>query len=110
MEDRFISSLIMHFFVAFGVVLGGTFIGGLGSLLARGPPVSSMFKLADQLKIWAIVAAIGGTIDVFRVLETGFLGGQLSPAAKQLCYILSAFSGAHIATLLLRWLLQGEST
>lgn len=109
MEDRFLVTLIMHFFIAMGVLLGGSILGGLAALLVRQPPLDTVLRLSEQLKIWAIVAAIGGTVDVFRILESGVLTGQLSPAVKQLLYIVGAFLGANLGMYLLRWMLQGES-
>ncbi|MFO7262767.1 MAG: sporulation protein [Bacillaceae bacterium G1] len=108
MEDRFIVTLVYHFFIAFGILIGGTLTGGLGALLMGQPPMDSMLRLAEQLKLWAIVAAIGGALDAFRILESGVLSGQLSPTIKQLLYIFSAFLGANTGMVIIRWL-AGES-
>ncbi len=70
--------------------------------------MSKMVHLADQLKIWAMVAAIGGTFDAIRAFEINLLGGQLEEVAQQLAFIFSAFIGAHTGYLLIRWLIQGD--
>jgi hypothetical protein len=101
---KFSATFILDFFVAFGMVVGGSILGGISALFFNQPPLATMERLAEQLKIWALVAAVGGTFDVLRVIETGFLGGQLSPVAKQLLYLLSAFIGAQLGTVIIAWL------
>lgn len=91
------------FFTAMGVELGGALIGALAAVLTNQPPLKTMAVLAADLKIWAIVAAIGGTFATIEVLEIGILKGQLGTLAKQLIFILSAFWGAHTGF----WLVNG---
>lgn len=107
----FVTKLIIYFFVAFGIVLGATLFSGLGAFFAQQSPLYYMSSsFMDNIKIWAVVAAIGGTMDPIRVIMEGhFLEGQLSPVAKQILWILSAFTGAHSATVLIKWLLNGET-
>ncbi|QKG83937.1 sporulation protein [Kroppenstedtia pulmonis] len=105
---EFWSTTILNYFIALGVVLGGTLLGGIGAFLGNSPPMDAMMKLSEQLKIWALVAALGGTFDTIRSFEVNILGGQLSQVGQQLIFILSAFFGAHVGTLLIRWFIQGE--
>ncbi|MDI3327586.1 MAG: YtrH family sporulation protein [Alicyclobacillaceae bacterium] len=100
--DRFTSTVVLDFFVAFGIVLGGSLAGGAAAILFHLPPGTTMMRLADHLKIWGLVSALGGTIDTLRVIETGVLGGQLSPVAKQFTYLIAAFLGSHTAYLVLK--------
>lgn len=69
----------LDFFIAFGVVLGGSMLAGIGSVFLLMPPTSMMVNTAANLKIWAIVAAVGGSIDPMRVIESNIMEGHLSP-------------------------------
>jgi hypothetical protein len=103
----FLSRCLLDFFVAFGVVLGGTMLAGICAVLTLEPPINRMEMVAEQIKIWAMVAAIGGTIDPIRAIETNFLEGQISPAVKQILSIVCAFVGAHFGTTLIQWICKG---
>lgn len=104
----FVVKCLLDFFVAFGVVLGGTMLAGIHSVLTLDqPPVHRMLTVAEQIKIWAMVAAIGGTIDPIRAIESHFALGHLSPAFKQILYIVCAFLGAHMGTTLIQWICRG---
>jgi len=106
--SRFIFTLVVDFFVAFGVILGGCLLGGLGAFLVVQPPMTTMKLLADKLKIWAVVAAIGGSVDTLSAIERGFWDNNHSEILKQLLFIFSAFLGAHTGSLLIKWLIGGE--
>lgn len=58
-----LAHLVMNFFIAFGVMIGGALIGGIGAFLISKPILSEIYSLSNSLKIWAIVAAIGGSFD-----------------------------------------------
>jgi hypothetical protein len=103
----FLSRCLLDFFVAFGVVLGGTMLAGICAVLTLDPPINRMSLVAEQIKIWAMVAAIGGTIDPIRAIETNFALGNISPAIKQILYIVCAFTGAHVGTMLIQWICKG---
>lgn len=105
----FLSKAGLDFFVAFGVVVGGSMLAGLGSVFMLLPPATTMIDTAARLKIWAIVAAIGGSIDPVRVIESNIAQGQLSPAAQQICFIIIAFLGAHLGTELVRLICKGTA-
>lgn len=103
------TTLATTFFIALGVILGGSLLGSLASFLTMGqPPFYSIIELAEKLKIWALVAAMGGTFPAFRALEIGFLSGQPAEISKQLALIISAFGGAHCGYLLLRTCFGGN--
>ena len=104
MMDDFFTKAAFSFFIAFGVVLGGALLAGMGSVFLMTPPKEKMLQVASNLKIWALVAAVGGTIDPIRVIESHMLEGYLSPALHQIGYILFAFLGAHLGTELIQWL------
>jgi hypothetical protein len=102
--DDFFTKAAFSFFIAFGVVIGGTLLAGVGSVFLMTPPKEKMIQVASNLKIWALVAAVGGTIDPIRVIESHLLDGYLSPAVQQIGYILFAFLGAHMGTELIQWM------
>ncbi|WP_096436089.1 YtrH family sporulation protein [Alteribacter populi] len=107
MDKDFLATLIIDYFVAFGVIIGGTIVGGIGAYLIGKPPLSIMHDLASSLKIWALVAAIGGTFDAISTLERGIFEGTHADIFKTLIMIFAALSGAHSGTVLIQWLTQG---
>lgn len=66
-----------------------------------------MENLAEQLKIWGLVGALGGTFDSFMKIERVFQA-DLSPVFEQLVYILSAFAGAHYGSEMILWLVRAK--
>ncbi|MCF2943889.1 MULTISPECIES: YtrH family sporulation protein [Paenibacillus] len=94
----------MDFCIAFGVIIGGSLMAAVGSVLVSGSAATAMYDTAMRLKIWAIVVAIGGTIDPVRVIEYNMQEGHLSPVAQQIMFIGFAFLGAHMGTELIRWI------
>lgn len=94
---------LLIFFTALGVEVGGTLIGSLAAVCTGQPPGKTMAALAADLKIWAIVAAIGGTFTTIEILESGLLKGQVAAVLKQFLFILSAFGGANTGF----WLVTG---
>ncbi|MBW7477032.1 YtrH family sporulation protein [Paenibacillus oenotherae] len=105
--DSFMQKSAIDFFIAFGVVFGGSMLAGIGSVFVLTTPAVVMLETASRLKIWAVVAAVGGTIDPLRVIESNMLEGHLHPVALQIGYIACAFLGAHMGTELIRWLCKG---
>lgn len=110
--SKWMADDLMNYFIAFcvalGVMLGGCLLGGLGAFLLGQPPMEQIKILAGKLKIWALVAAIGGTFDTITAIERGFLGGSPADVLKQLLFILSAFLGAHLGTKMIHWFVGGE--
>ncbi|MBB6635918.1 YtrH family sporulation protein [Cohnella thailandensis] len=102
--NRFFTQATLDFFVAFGVVLGASMLAGMASLFLWQSPQTTMLDIAARIKIWAVVVAIGGSIDPIRVIEWNVSEGYLSPAIMQIAYILFAFLGAHLAGELIQWM------
>ncbi|MFZ3578190.1 YtrH family sporulation protein [Virgibacillus sp. DJP39] len=107
MEERFFAQFIHCYFIAFGVIIGGTIIGSMGSFFTGDAPVSSITRLAQSLRIWAIVAAIGGTFDAITKFEK-VLDGSTIDVFKQILLIIAAMGGVKSAILILSWAIQQE--
>ncbi|GAB3065199.1 sporulation membrane protein YtrH [Virgibacillus ainsalahensis] len=108
MEERFFATFIHCYFIAFGVIVGGAIIGSIGEFATGNAPMTSIGRIAKNLRIWAIVAAIGGTFDAIANLEKGFLDGSTIDLFKQALLILSAMGGVKTAILLLEWFIQED--
>jgi hypothetical protein len=104
----FITKLILHYCIAFGVVLGASMLAGISAVLTLQPPTMTMRSISENMKIWAVVAAIGGTIDPIRAIESNIMFGQINPAIKQILLIASAFLGAYTGTKLVQWICTGS--
>jgi hypothetical protein len=109
-EERFFASFIHCYFIAFGVIIGGAIIGSIGSFLTGEAPITAINRIAKSLRIWAIVAAIGGTFDAIANFEKGLLDGSTLDLVKQILFIVSAMGGVKTAILLIEWLIQEEIT
>ena len=107
--NYFLTKAGLDFFIAFGVVIGGSMLAGIGSVFLLMPPSSMMVSTAANLKIWAIVAAVGGSIDPMRVIESNIMEGHLSPAVLQIGYIAAAFLGAHMGTEMVKLICKGAA-
>lgn len=106
MNEAFFPAFINSYFIALGVMLGGTLIGGLAAFVTGEPLLTEISKIANGLRIWAIIAAIGGTFDTVYSFERGFLQGETKDLLKQFMLILSAMGGAQTAALIILWLTQ----
>lgn len=104
-----LSKMILLMFVAFGIVIGGAVLGGLSAFILKmdEPPMWKMRTLAEQLKIWGLVGALGGTFESFMKIERVF-EADLSPVMEQLLYILAAFAGAHYGAEMILWLVKAK--
>jgi hypothetical protein len=109
-KDGFIVFFFSSYFVALGVILGGCIVGGLGAFFIGNPPLLTMVRLASNLKIWAIVAAIGGSFDAFYSFERGLFDANTRDIVKQLFVICSATGGAQTGALIINWLAQEDSS
>lgn len=96
------------YFIALGVILGGCIVGGLGAFFIGNPPLLTMVRLASNLKIWAIVAAIGGSFEAFYSFEKGIFDANTRDIIKQLFIICSATGGAQTGSLIISWLAQED--
>lgn len=104
-----LTNLILDFFVSMGMVVGGSLLGGLATAITHTrPPMTTMVTLAEQLKIWALVSTLGGTMDTLRVIESSVLGLKLKPILLQFTYLTAAFIGCQIGYVLIRWLAGSE--
>lgn len=103
----FIVQAAIYFSTAFGVVIGASLMTGIASILTLEPPSTQMEAIARNMKIWAVVAAIGGTIDPFRQIETNLFLNHYSPVVKQLLLFVVAFVGASMGTRLIEWICSG---
>jgi len=104
--SKFFVNGIFNFFIALGVILGGCLFGSVAATLTGQPPLKVMAELAQRLKIWALVVALGGTFSSFRVIELGLVQGEVRAVVRQLAYIFIAFCGAHLGYIIIS-LLEG---
>nr|WP_048826035.1 YtrH family sporulation protein [Bacillus sp. B-jedd] len=105
-QAGFITTFIQSYFIALGVLLGGALIGGIASFMTGQPVLTTIARLSSSLRIWAIVAAIGGTFDPIYQIERGIFDGQTKDIVKQILFILSALGGAQTGALLINWFTQ----
>ncbi|MFX3623929.1 MAG: YtrH family sporulation protein [Ectobacillus sp.] len=105
-KQTFFSLLITSYFIAFGVMLGGSLIGGIGSFLVGEPPFTMIKRFSENLRIWAMVAAIGGTFDTFYSFERGIFLGETKDIIKQALLILFAMGGMQTGLTIIKWLTQ----
>jgi hypothetical protein len=105
-EIGFFPTFIESYFIALGVILGGALIGGIAAFLTGQPPLTAVYRLSTDLRIWAIVAAIGGTFDAVYTFERGLFNAETRDIFKQLLIILSALGGAQTGALIINWLTQ----
>lgn len=110
MKTAFLPAFIQSYFIALGVLVGGALIGGFGAFLSGEPPLTMMYRFASSLKIWALIAAIGGTFDTFYSVERGFFQGETRDVIKQFLLILSATGGAQTGMTFIRWFTQEHGT
>src|SRR5699024_10946171 len=87
-EIAFVRSLLACFFIAAGVMIGGTLIGSLAAFFSGESPFAAMIRIAHASKIWAIVAAIGGTFDAIENFQKGVLDGSTEQLIKQVCLVI----------------------
>lgn len=105
-QQAFFPSFIESYFIALGVVLGGSLLGGLAAFLTGKPLLTEIDRISDMIRIWAIVTAIGGTFDAIYTIEKGILDAGTKDLFKQILLIISAFGGAQTGATLLRWITQ----
>lgn len=99
--SRLVCTMVYNFFIALGVILGGALFGSAAAILCNEKPVKMMLIFSEQLKLWAIIVALGGTFSSFEILDLGILKGEFKAVVKQILYILSAFAGAHMGYVIL---------
>jgi hypothetical protein len=100
--------ILLAFFSAFGVLVGGAVIGSFAAFFTNASPFNMMRELVKVYRIWAIVVAIGGTFPTIRVIESSLFDGQLLALVRQLVIIVSALCGAYTGYWLIITLTGGE--
>ncbi|NLK96488.1 MAG: hypothetical protein GX272_00190 [Epulopiscium sp.] len=107
--NKLLNTMVYNFFIALGVILGGALLGCTAAILCDEKPVKMMLIFSEQLKLWAIIVALGGTFSSFEILDLGILKGEFKAVVKQILYILSAFAGAHMGYVILHALGEYKS-
>ncbi len=102
--DDFWMQMVLSFFMSLGMLLGGSVLGALGALLAGGYPATTMLDLADQLKTWAAVAALGGTFATIKMIDSVLWGQQTAAIFRHMSLVVAAFGGAQLGYLLVEWM------
>lgn len=97
----FSDRLIFIFCTALGIILGGSLIGSLSTIITGHEPYATMRKLAEEMKIWAVVAAVGGSFSSFEALGSGLFSGEIRTLSKHFFYVVSSFAGAELAIYLI---------
>lgn len=100
--ETVIKKSTLVFFTAMGIVIGGSVIGGISSLLLGERPIETIYTLAQELKLWAIITAIGGTFATFESLDKGLFHGEIRMLIKQIIYILVSLMGAQLGEILVK--------
>lgn len=88
--------VIPVFFIALGVILGASFAGSIGAVLTNQAPLKVMVNTAEDIKLYAIISAIGGTFTNLKILEGSFFQGELLIIIQQFLVLLSAYIGAQL--------------
>jgi hypothetical protein len=91
------------------VIVGGSLIGGIGAFIVGEPPLIVISRLTNSLRIWALVAAIGGTFDAMNNLQAGFFNGGTLNIFKQILLLISAMLGTQTGYKLMEWLTQEQT-
>lgn len=91
----FLISMIQNFFIAFGVVIGGSIFAGISAIITDNPPIKTMMNIASSIKIWAMAIAMGGTISSFSIIDKGLFEGEFRSFVRQIIYIFIALLGAN---------------
>ena len=104
----FANKFLLISFTAMGVVVGAALIGSLSSLFTHEAPIKTMLRLAHDVKIWAIVAALGGTFSTIEMVELGLFDGEMKALLQQFLYIVGAFIGAQFGHFIIYSLVGGR--
>jgi len=105
---KVLREFLLPFCTALGVVLGGSIVGSISSLLFYSSPLETMRTLAGEIRIWALVVAIGGTFSTIRIIESGIFGGQIVALFRQLLVIGGAFCGSFLGYWIITTLMEGR--
>ncbi|MGM0501775.1 MAG: YtrH family sporulation protein [Bacillota bacterium] len=100
--------VLIVFCISLGVVLGGAIVGSLGATLTNNPPFKAMLKISREIKLWAIVTAIGGTFSNLKTFEGSLLEGRFITIIKQFILLTTAFIGAQLGVWIISNLTGGK--
>ncbi len=100
--NAFYTNVTHIFFIAFGVVTGASIFAGIGAIVTDHPPLKTMLEIGGSIKIWALVAALGGTFSSFEIIDKGLFEGEFKSIIKQAIYVVSALVGANIGYSVIR--------
>ncbi|MDD2496519.1 MAG: YtrH family sporulation protein [Desulfitobacteriaceae bacterium] len=106
--ETFSQKIILIFFTSLGTVIGASILGSLAAVFADVPPFRTMVRIANDIKIWAIVAAIGGTFSTIEILGSGIFDWEIRAAVKQLLFIVFSYMGASVGQWLILSLAGGK--
>jgi len=104
--ETFYQKILLIFFTSMGVVIGASVFSSVAAVFVKTSPLRTMARIADDIKIWAIVAAIGGTFSTIEILGSGIFDGEIRATVKQILFIISSFMGASAGQWLI-WSLAG---
>ena len=94
-QGELVKGVLLPFFTGLGVMLGGSLFGGLAALFYPESPFHRIRALAEDVKLWAIVVAIGGTFPTLRALDSGLFNGDVLHLVRQVGVIVAGFLGAQ---------------
>lgn len=97
----FSARLLEAFLVALGVDLGGALLVAAGAALTGEFPLRRMTEWATELKLWGVLAALGGSFEPLRQIEAGLFAIELRLLVKEVLVVIVALAGAHVAHLIL---------
>ncbi len=101
--NDFVVQMVLSFSISIGMILGGALLGSLGSLLIGGYPATTMIDVAERIRIWAAVGAIGGT---WRLFELALWERQFPDLIQQVFIVIATFTGAHLGYTLIQWVVK----
>ncbi len=104
MNRELLADLVVNYFVAFGVIIGGSLVGGIGAFFNWKSPSFIHVRSRRKLEIWAIVAAIGGSFDAITSVERGLFQGTHDDLFKTLFMLFCALCGAHSGSVIIQWI------
>ena len=67
-----------------------------------------MIDIAEDIKLYAIISAIGGTFTNLKILEGGFFQGEFLIIIQQFLILLSAYLGAQLGYWLITVICGGK--
>ncbi len=102
------NKILPAFFIALGVILGASFFGSIGGVLIHQSPLKIMSEIAEDIKLYAIISAIGGTFTSLKIVEGGFFAGEFMLIVRQFLVLISAYFGAQLGYWLIIILCGGK--